>query len=148
MFSTVFCPCRFITFGSMNANFTLKEKTNKQTNKKKPQKLNGCSKIGLDHGRRMHPLYHMLHVVLVLRLPCAAISVNDALSHQLSSGAPFTNGLTLIPTWIRNYIHYSMWDEITYPFPNFNDGIVEVWEWISNFIPHFPGNVITYPCRD
>ena len=25
-----------------------------------------------------------------------------------------------------------MWDEITYPFANFNG-----WEWISNFIPHF-----------
>ena len=28
-----------------------------------------------------------------------------------------------------------MWDEITYPFPNFNDATIEVWEWISNFIP-------------
>ena len=24
--------------------------------------------------------------------------------------------LTLIPAWIRNYIHYNVWDEITYPF--------------------------------
>ena len=30
-----------------------------------------------------------------------------------------------------------VWDEITYPFPNFNGVTVEVWEWISNFIPHF-----------
>ena len=30
-----------------------------------------------------------------------------------------------------------VWDEITYPFPNFNGCTVEVWEWISNFIPHF-----------
>ena len=29
-----------------------------------------------------------------------------------------------------------MWDEITYPFPNFNSATVEVGEWISNFIPH------------
>ena len=29
-----------------------------------------------------------------------------------------------------------MWDEITYPFPNFNSCTVEVWEWISNFITH------------
>ena len=27
-----------------------------------------------------------------------------------------------------------MWDEITYPFPNFIGCTVEVWEWISNFI--------------
>ena len=29
-----------------------------------------------------------------------------------------------------------VWDEITYPFPNFNGVTVEVCEWISNFIPH------------
>ena len=27
-------------------------------------------------------------------------------------------GLTLITAWISNYIHYEMWDEITYPPPN------------------------------
>ena len=27
-----------------------------------------------------------------------------------------------------------VWDEITYPFLNFNDRTVEVLEWISNFI--------------
>ena len=39
--------------------------------------------------------------------------------------------------------YYEVWDEIIYPFPNFNDATVEVWERISNFIPHF-----TYPCWD
>ena len=29
-----------------------------------------------------------------------------------------------------------MYDEITYPFPNFNDATIEVPEWISNFISH------------
>ena len=35
-----------------------------------------------------------------------------------------------VPTsWIRNYIHYkTVLDEITYPFPNFNDATVKVWE--------------------
>ena len=48
-------------------------------------------------------------------------------------GAPFTNmGLTLIPTWICNHMHHKVWDEITYPFPNFNDA--EVWEWKRNFM--------------
>ena len=32
-----------------------------------------------------------------------------------------------------------MWDEITYPFSNFNGDTVEVCEWISNFTPHFIG---------
>ena len=36
-----------------------------------------------------------------------------------------------------------MWDEITYPFPNFNGYTVE---WISNFIPLFIVDVLTYPC--
>ena len=33
---------------------------------------------------------------------------------------------TLIPAWISNYIHYKMWDEITYPFLNFNGCTIEV----------------------
>ena len=45
-------------------------------------------------------------------------------------------------------MQYKVWDEITYPFPNFN-AAPEVWEWISSFIPHFTGHVIImYPCRD
>ena len=42
-----------------------------------------------------------------------------------------------------------MWDEITYPFLNFNGSTVEVKEWIlSNFNPYFMIDVITYPCWD
>ena len=48
-------------------------------------------------------------------------------------------------SWISNYIHFKAWDEITYPFPNFNGCTIEVWEWISNFIPYFTGHMITYP---
>ena len=47
-------------------------------------------------------------------------------------------------TWISNVIHHEVWDNITYPFPNFNGVTVEVWEWIINFIPHFTGHVIPY----
>ena len=43
------------------------------------------------------------------------------------SWAPFhLHGLTLIPAWISNYIHYKVWDEITYSFLNFNGATVEV----------------------
>ena len=28
-----------------------------------------------------------------------------------------------------------VWDDITYPLPNFNDAAVEICEWISNFTP-------------
>ena len=37
--------------------------------------------------------------------------------------------------WNSNYVHYRIWDEITYPFPNFNGAAVDVWELVSNFIP-------------
>ena len=36
-----------------------------------------------------------------------------------------------------------MWDEITYPFPNFNGATVKVWEWITNLIFHFMMGVIS-----
>ena len=36
--------------------------------------------------------------------------------------------LTWIPTGMRNYLHYEMWGEITYPDPNFTGCTVEVWE--------------------
>ena len=58
----------------------------------------------------------------------------------------YKHGLTLIPTWISNYSHYEVWDEITYLFLNFNGAVNKVWEWLSDFIPHFPGHVIIYPC--
>ena len=38
-----------------------------------------------------------------------------------------------------------MWDEITYPFPNFNGATVEVLEWINDFIPYSTKSVIIYP---
>ena len=34
--------------------------------------------------------------------------------------------LTLIPAWISNYVPRKVWDEITYPFLNFNGCTVEV----------------------
>ena len=47
------------------------------------------------------------------------------MSASLDSSGPFyLQGLTLIPAWISNYIHYKMWGEITYPFLNFNGATV------------------------
>ena len=43
------------------------------------------------------------------------------------SWAPFyKHGLTLLPAWISDYIHYTVWDEMTYSFLNFNGATVEV----------------------
>ena len=41
---------------------------------------------------------------------------------------PFYQHGYLIPAWISHYIHYKVWDEITYPFPNFSGAAIEVWE--------------------
>ena len=41
-----------------------------------------------------------------------------------------------------------VWDEIIYPFPNFNSFAVEVWELLNKFILHFIMDVITYACWD
>ena len=54
-------------------------------------------------------------------------------------GPIYKHGLTSIPAWICNSIHYKEWDEITYPFLYFNIFTVEVCEWMLNFIPHFKG---------
>ena len=44
-----------------------------------------------------------------------------------SAGAPFYYyGITWIPARIGNFIHYKVWDVITYPFINFNGCTVEV----------------------
>ena len=59
------------------------------------------------------------------------------LSHQI----PFEDRLTLhsinytltmIPAWARNHMSNKVWEEITYPFPNFNGATFEVWELIDN----------------
>ena len=52
--------------------------------------------------------------------------------------------MNLIPALISNYVHYKVWDEITYLFPNYNGPTVEVWEWISDFIPPFTGHHSRY----
>ena len=49
----------------------------------------------------------------------------------------------LLSTW--NYICYKVWNEITYPFPNFHGCTFELWELISYLISHFIIDVITYP---
>ena len=35
-------------------------------------------------------------------------------------GLVYKQGLTLITSWISNYIHYKVWDEISFALPNFN----------------------------
>ena len=39
----------------------------------------------------------------------------------------------ILPAQLAAYSHYEVWDEITYPVPNFNGATIEIWEWIGNF---------------
>ena len=74
---------------------------------------------------------------------CSCHEVN--MSSWLISGTPIPNRINF-PSGISSYIPYKVWDEIIYPFLNFNDAAVAVQEWISNFILHCTGHMITYPC--
>ena len=56
--------------------------------------------------------------------------------------------LTLIPAWLSNHIYHKVWDEITYPFSNFDGAAMEVCEWLSNATSYYTGHVIIYPCWD
>ena len=47
-------------------------------------------------------------------------------------GPFYWNISILFSTRIRNHLHYEVWVEIRYSFPNFNNATVEVLEWISN----------------
>ena len=46
--------------------------------------------------------------------------------NPLNAGAFYWHGLTLIPAWMSNHMPGRVWDEITYPFLNFNGCTVEV----------------------
>ena len=58
-------------------------------------------------------------------------------------GPFYYHGLT--SKWIINNMFSKVRDEITYPFPHFNECTVIVRNWINNLIPHIIKVVITYP---
>ena len=85
------------------------------------------------------------------------LDVERCLGMNKSSGPPFfKHGSTFILSSICNHMPSKVWDELTYPFPNFNGCTVEVFlEWISsfilhirmamsNYIPHIIMDVITF----
>ena len=37
-----------------------------------------------------------------------------------------------------------VWDDISYPFPNFNDAAVQVLKWKRDFFPMLTEHMITY----
>ena len=68
----------------------------------------------------------------------------DSIIYVYITMGPFHwHGLTLIATWISNYISYQMRSENIHPFRKFNVQTVYVPEWIRYFMPHFNRHMIT-----
>ena len=71
----------------------------------------------------------------------------QATSHYLSQCWPRSLlPYELIPAWISNYIQFKVWDEITYPFPNFSGAAIEVWEWILDMWLLIHAGIKVNPC--
>ena len=65
---------------------------------------------------------------------------------QLVFPPVYHQGLTLMPAWISNYIHYIVeWNYLSIPQLQWCSRWS--WEWIRNFIPHLTSHVITFPCQ-
>ena len=61
---------------------------------------------------------------LILADICLRITDNK---HRQDTRDPFyPHGVTLIPAWPTNRIHYKLWDEITYLILNFSDYTIDV----------------------
>ena len=88
--------------------------------------------------RKMLPFDDVIVILRLLKV-CFNCFGNHSLINSLKKWkeGPVINRLgktkILHVAWISNYIHNNAWDEITYPFLNFNGAIVEDYEWISNY---------------
>ena len=63
---------------------------------------------------------------------CSPAQINAANEHIIPwikevQDSPGTPSLSLIITWITNYNHCKVWDEIAYQFSNFHGAAVEAW---------------------
>ena len=54
----------------------------------------------------------------------------------------YWHGLTLILAWICIFFHYKVWDESTYPFPNFNGATRVHISWDVSSVTH----VLVFEC--
>ena len=83
--------------------------------------------------RKMFPfddviIYTKYVMATTCRVPCLQ-------AHYWMPGGPIMIWIELNLTWIINYIHYILWDKITYPFSTFSCAIIEVWELDTLFYP-------------
>ena len=63
----------------------------------------------------LHALKSLLCFVVVLQ----NCFIHTGASIIVALGPFYLYRLTLIPAWMSNYIYYKIWDDITYPLPNF-----------------------------
>ena len=75
----------------------------------------------------LHGFQATLHLLSIGFLGLTVLSKNrKSCFKECLNRAPFYwHGLTLIPAWICNYILSKVWDEITYPFLNFNGALLK-----------------------
>ena len=89
------------------------------------------------HGSNMGPTWVLsapdgpqvgpMHLAIRVSATLPACYHRIALSYNLNNRGPVNqHGLTIIQTWISNYIHYKMSDEITYSIPNFKGYTFEI----------------------
>ena len=52
--------------------------------------------------------------------------VNSQIEYEGARAPFYQYDLTLIPACMSNFIHYDVWDEITYPFQNSNGTAIEL----------------------
>ena len=50
-----------------------------------------------------------------------------------TTGALLLIWINLITALISDYVHYNVWNKISYAFSNFNVCTIEVWEWTKNY---------------
>ena len=73
---------------------------------------------------------------------CWGTQVEWIKKRRVSWGPFYLHELILASAWTCNPMPGEVWDDITYPFPNFNGATVEVWKLMNKFIPHFILHVI------
>ena len=61
------------------------------------------------------------------RKSCDNVDANESVISIVTKGPFRFYDLTLIPAWIRDYIHYKVWDEINHPLSNSNSAAFEAW---------------------
>ena len=63
----------------------------------------------------------------------------------IAQGHSYYDKLASIPAWLSKYIHYEVWDEMSYSFPIFHGCTVYVGKWLSKFTHTLKGKwLFTY----